>query len=31
MTFEREAQMEDEGMLFDAVVYAITAERWRER
>ena len=31
MTFEREAQMEDEGMVFDAVVYEITAERWRLR
>jgi RimJ/RimL family protein N-acetyltransferase len=31
MTFEREAQVEDEGMLFDAVVYEITAERWRRR
>ena len=31
MTFEREAQMEDEGMLFDAVVYEISAERWRLR
>ncbi len=31
MTFEREAQVEDEGMLFDAVVYEITAERWRLR
>ena len=31
MTFEREAQIEDEGNLFDAVVYEITAERWRLR
>ena len=31
MTFEHEAQVEDEGILFDAVVYAITAERWRAR
>ena len=31
MTFDHEAQVEDEGNLFDAVVYAITAERWRAR
>jgi len=31
MTFDREAQVEDEGILFDAVVYAITAERWLSR
>ncbi len=31
MTFDREAQIEDEGNLFDAVVYEITAERWRLR
>ena len=31
MTFEREAQVEDEGNLFDAVVYEITAERWHLR
>ncbi len=31
MTFEREATIEDEGIVFEAVVYAITAERWRAR
>jgi RimJ/RimL family protein N-acetyltransferase len=31
MTFDHEAQVEDEGILFDAVVYAITAEQWRAR
>lgn len=31
MTFDHEARVEDEGILFDAVVYAITAERWRAR
>ena len=31
MTFDHEAQVEDEGILFDAVIYAITAERWRAR
>jgi hypothetical protein len=31
MTFDREAQIEDEGIVFDAVVYAITAEEWRLR
>jgi RimJ/RimL family protein N-acetyltransferase len=31
MTFDHEAQVEDEGILFDAVVYSITAERWRSR
>ncbi|MEP6757938.1 MAG: GNAT family N-acetyltransferase [Actinomycetota bacterium] len=31
MSFDHEAQIEDEGIVFDAVVHAITAERWRER
>ena len=31
MTFEREAQIEDEGEVFDAVIHSITAERWRAR
>jgi RimJ/RimL family protein N-acetyltransferase len=31
MTFDHEAQVEDEGILFDAVVYAITATAWRLR
>ena len=31
MTFDHEAQVEDEGIVFDAVVYSITAERWRAR
>jgi len=30
MTFDHEAQVEDEGILFDAVVYAITASEWRQ-
>jgi RimJ/RimL family protein N-acetyltransferase len=31
MTFDREATIEDEGIMFEAVVYAITAERWHAR
>ena len=31
MTFDHAAQIEDEGEVFDAVIYSITAERWRER
>ncbi len=31
MTFDHEAQVEDDGQVFDAVIYSITAERWRER
>src|SRR6187551_302555 len=31
MTFDHEARVEDEGVLFDAVVYAITATAWRLR
>jgi len=30
MTFEHEAQIEDEGEVFDAVIYSITAGSWRE-
>jgi RimJ/RimL family protein N-acetyltransferase len=30
MTFDHEAQIEDEGEVFDAVIYAITAGSWRE-
>ena len=29
MTFDHEAEIEDMGMVFQAVVYAITAEQWR--
>ncbi|HVD68090.1 MAG TPA: GNAT family N-acetyltransferase [Actinomycetota bacterium] len=31
MTFDHEAQIEDEGDVFDAVIYSITAGSWRER
>jgi hypothetical protein len=31
MVFDHEAQVEDEGQTFEAVVYSITAERWRDR
>jgi RimJ/RimL family protein N-acetyltransferase len=31
MTFEREAQIEDSGEVFDAVIYSITAEGWKAR
>jgi RimJ/RimL family protein N-acetyltransferase len=31
MMFDHEAQVEDEGEVFDAVIYAVTAEQWRER
>ena len=31
MTFDHEAQVEDEGEIFDAVIYAVTAEQWRQR
>jgi RimJ/RimL family protein N-acetyltransferase len=31
MTFDHAARIEDDGVAFDAVIYAITAERWRER
>jgi RimJ/RimL family protein N-acetyltransferase len=31
MVFDHEAQVEDEGQMFEAVVYSITAERWRDR
>jgi RimJ/RimL family protein N-acetyltransferase len=29
MVFDREAEVEDEGVIFQAVVYSITAEQWR--
>jgi len=29
MVFDHEAEIEDMGMVFQAVVYAITAEQWR--
>ncbi|TMM25998.1 MAG: GNAT family N-acetyltransferase, partial [Actinobacteria bacterium] len=31
MTFDHEAQVEDEGEVFDAVIYAVNAETWRAR
>ena len=31
MMFDHEAKVEDEGEVFDAVIYSTTAERWRER
>ncbi len=31
MVFDREAEVEDNGQVFQAVVYAITAEQWRGR
>ena len=31
MVFDHAARIEDEGIVFDAVVYSITAERWRNR
>ena len=31
MTFDHEAEVEDMGMVFQVVVYAITAEQWRSR
>lgn len=31
MVFDHEAQIEDDGQIFDAVIYAITAEVWRVR
>jgi RimJ/RimL family protein N-acetyltransferase len=31
MVFDHEAEVEDEGEIFQAVVYSITAERWRGR
>jgi hypothetical protein len=30
MTFDHEAQIEDEGDVFDAVIYSITAGSWSE-
>jgi RimJ/RimL family protein N-acetyltransferase len=29
MTFDHEAEIEDMGMVFQAVVYVITGEQWR--
>jgi hypothetical protein len=31
MEFDHEAEIEDEGVVFQAVVYSITADRWRHR
>ena len=31
MVFDHEAEIEDNGVVFQAVVYAITAEQWRSR
>jgi hypothetical protein len=31
MTFEHEARLEEDGVEFDATVYAITAQQWRGR
>jgi RimJ/RimL family protein N-acetyltransferase len=31
MVFDHEAQVEDEGQMFEAVVYSITADQWRDR
>jgi len=31
MVFDHEAEVEDNGVTFQAVVYAITAEQWRSR
>jgi hypothetical protein len=31
MVFDREAEVEDNGVTFQAVVYAITADQWRTR
>jgi RimJ/RimL family protein N-acetyltransferase len=31
MTFDHEARIEDDGVFFEAVVYAITAAQWRSR
>src|SRR5215212_6766126 len=31
MRFDREQQIEDEGMVFDAVIYVINADEWRAR
>ena len=31
MVFDHEAEVEDNGVTFQAVVYAITADRWRSR
>jgi hypothetical protein len=29
MVFDHEAEIEDMGMVFQAVIYAITSEQWR--
>jgi RimJ/RimL family protein N-acetyltransferase len=29
MVFDHEAEVEDNGVVFEAVVYSITAEQWR--
>jgi hypothetical protein len=29
MSFDREAEVEDNGVRFQAVIYAITADQWR--
>jgi RimJ/RimL family protein N-acetyltransferase len=31
MQFEREAEVEDNGVMFDAVIHAISAEQWKDR
>jgi hypothetical protein len=31
MVFDHEAEIEDEGVVFQAVVYSITRDRWRKR
>jgi 4'-phosphopantetheinyl transferase EntD len=31
MVFDHQAEIEDMGMIFQAVIYAITAEQWRSR
>ncbi|MEX0754883.1 MAG: hypothetical protein WD739_10765 [Actinomycetota bacterium] len=31
MTFDHEAEVEDDGIVFQAVVYSITDDRWRRR
>ena len=31
MVYDHEAEIEDDGDRFDAVIHAVTPERWRER
>ena len=31
MTFDHAAQITDEGVVFDAVIYSITADEWHTR